>query len=311
MSDPTDDGPDSVDDGSASRHRDDEEWVTAAPDEPVDRAVEQLLDEVETETQPSPLLSLGGLRGRAAIVTGASTGIGRAVALELARCGVDIAFNYLDDGSGRGHRAAEEVSRALRELEVKVFCRSCDVRDPEGVESFVAEAEEELEGLHILVNNAGVQRDRALWRMSDDDWRDVLETNLTGMFHTMRAVAPYFRAQEYGKIVNVGSVHGVRPEFGIANFGASKAGVVGLTRSGAVDLGPSNVNVNAVAPGYIRTIRLTDSVPTEKLDDAREKTVLGRLGDPQDVANVVLFLCSEAARHITGAVVPVDGGYLL
>jgi 3-oxoacyl-[acyl-carrier protein] reductase len=147
--------------------------------------------------------------------------------------------------------------------------------------------------------------------MEDEEWNEVIETNLSGTFHMIRAVAPIMRANQYGKIVNVSSVHGIRSEFGLANYAASKAGILGLTRSAAVELGPSNINVNAVAPGYIRTTRLTAGVPPEVLDRARERSVLGRLGDPQDVASVVAFLCSERARHITGAVIPVDGGHLL
>jgi 3-oxoacyl-[acyl-carrier protein] reductase len=147
--------------------------------------------------------------------------------------------------------------------------------------------------------------------MEDEEWHDVIETNLTGAFHFTRAVAPTMRAQQYGKIVNIASIHGLRSEFGLANYTASKAGMIGLTLSSAVELGPSNINVNAVAPGYIRTTRLTDGVSPEVLDRARERSVLGRLGDPQDVAHVVVFLCSEQARHITGAVIPVDGGHLL
>jgi 3-oxoacyl-[acyl-carrier protein] reductase len=147
--------------------------------------------------------------------------------------------------------------------------------------------------------------------MSDGEWDDVIATNLTGAFNMSREIAPYFRSQQDGKIVNISSIHGLRSEFGLSNYAASKAGLLGLTRSAAVEMGPSNVNVNAVAPGYIRTTRLTDAVPAEILDRARERSVLGRLGDPQDVANVVLFLCSEQARHITGAVIPVDGGHLL
>jgi NAD(P)-dependent dehydrogenase (short-subunit alcohol dehydrogenase family) len=147
--------------------------------------------------------------------------------------------------------------------------------------------------------------------MSDEEWHSVMDTNLTGAFYLTRAVAPHFRAQEFGKIVNVASVHGLSSEFGLSNYCSSKAGLIGLTRSAAVELGPSNVNVNAVAPGYIRTTQLTDRVPAEIMDRARERSVLGRLGDPQDVAAVILFLCSEVARHITGTVVPVDGGYLL
>jgi 3-oxoacyl-[acyl-carrier protein] reductase len=122
---------------------------------------------------------------------------------------------------------------------------------------------------------------------------------------------PHLRAQEWGKVVNIASVHGIRSEFGLSNYAASKAGLIGLTRSAALELGPRNINVNAVAPGYIRTTRLTDRVPAELLDRARERSALERLGDPTDVAAVVLFLCSEAARHITGVVIPVDGGYLL
>jgi 3-oxoacyl-[acyl-carrier protein] reductase len=273
-------------------------------------AVEALLDEVGTETQPLPLFDTGALRGNVAIVTGASSGIGRAVALDLARCGTNIAFCFLDSGS-RSRIDAHETARMLREAEVRVYFRSCDVREPGDVRHFVAEVHEELGGVHILVNNAGVSRDRPLWRMEDHEWDSVVRTNVDGAFFFTRAVAPIMRAQEYGKIVNVSSVHGIRPVFGISNYAASKAALIGLTQSAAVELGPSNVNVNAVAPGYIRTTRLTEGVPSDVLDRAREESALGRLGDPKDVSNVVLFLCSESARHITGAVIPIDGGYLL
>lgn len=279
--------------------------------EVVDEALEQLLVEVGKETQPQPLRVYGEFRGLVAIVTGGATGIGRAIALELAQHGVHIAFNYLDDGDERARQEAERTEQQLRQLEVNVLRRVCDVRDAEAVAAFVAEANQELGGLHILVNNAGIARDRALWRMTDEEWRAVLDTNLTGAFNMIRAVAPTLRAQQYGKIVNVSSVHGLRSEFGIANYSASKAGLLGLTRSAAVELGPSNVNVNAVAPGYIRTTRLAAAVPAEVLDRAREHTSLGRLGDPRDVAHVVVFLCSEFARHLSGVVVPVDGGHLL
>ncbi len=286
-----------------------EETVTAAA-EPLEDAVEQLLDQVGAETQAQQAFHRRGLRGRVAIVTGGSSGIGRAVALDLARSGVDLAFNFLDTG-GEAREEAMSVVRQLRELEVKVFSQACDVGDPDQVRVFVAAAVEELGGVHVLVNNAGIGRDRALWHMSDEEWRSVLETNLSGVFHTTREVASYMRAQEWGKIVNVTSVHGLRSEFGLANYSASKAGIIGFTRSTAVELGPKNINVNAVAPGYIRTTRLTARVSAEILDRARERSVLGRLGDPQDVAGVVLFLCSEVARHITGTVIPIDGGYLL
>ena len=273
-------------------------------------AVEALLDEVGAETQSQALFDGANLRGQVAIVSGGSSGIGRAVALELARCGCHVAFCFLDTGS-EARLDAQEVARKLREMEVRVLFRSCDVRDSRDVSSFVTEVQEELGGIQILVNNAGIGRDRAIWHMEDHEWEAVVRTNLDGVFFFTRAVAPFMRAQEYGKIVNVTSVHGIRSEFGISNYASSKAGLIGLTRSSAVELGSRNINVNAVAPGYIRTTRLTDGVPSEVLDKAREQAVLGRLGDPQDVAGVVLFLCSEVARHITGAIIPVDGGYLL
>jgi len=282
---------------------------TVMSDSRVEQVVEAFLDEV-AETQPQPLFDAGELRGQVAIVTGGSTGIGRAVALELARCGTHIAFCFLDSGA-QARAEAQDMARSLRQMEVRVHFRDCDVRDSRDVRRFVAEAHEELGGLHILVNNAGISRDRPLWKMEDHEWEAVIQTNLDGAFYFTRAVAPFMRAQEYGKIVNISSVHGLRTVFGISNYAASKAGLIGLTQSAAVELGSRNINVNAVAPGYIRTPRLTQSVPADVLDRAREESALGRLGDPQDVAGVVLFLCSEAARHITGAVIPVDGGYLL
>ena len=274
------------------------------------QAVEDLLDEVEAEARTQVQMQLGDLRGRVAIVTGGSRGIGRAVALALGRSRVHVAFNYL----ASDEEARSEAQRTVTDLEacgIQVLCRSVDCRRTDEIQGFVDEVRDRLGGLHVLVNNAGIGRDRALWRMSDEDWDDVIRTNLTGAFHFIRAVAPHFREQEYGKIVNVASVHARRSEFGLANYAASKAGMVALTRSAALELGPSNVNVNAVAPGYIRTTRLTEGVPSEILDRARERSALGRLGDPQDVAGAILFLCSEASRHITGAVLPVDGGYLL
>ncbi len=284
---------------------------TAADEREVEEAVELLIEEVAgPETQPHLVGHSRELRGKVAIVTGGSSGIGRAIAIDLAAEGVHVAFNFLDDG-GPSRIEAQNLARQLRQMEVRVFCQACDVRNSHDVNAFVADAIQHLGGLHILVNNAGIGADRALWHMKDHEWEAVLRTNLDGAFHFIRACAPHFRAQEYGKIVNIASVHGIRSEFGLANYSASKSGLLGLTRSAAVELGPRNVNVNAVAPGYIRTTRLTDRVPAEILDNARERSVLGRLGDPQDVAAVVLFLCTEAARHITGAVIPVDGGYLL
>jgi 3-oxoacyl-[acyl-carrier protein] reductase len=283
------------------------------PPEPLNEedAVELLLEEVVEDPEPQPIRYSQALRGRCAIVTGGATGIGRAIALEFARHGVHVAFNHYSIEGEDESADAERTVREMAQLEVRVHAESCDVRDSDQVRQFVRRSQEALGGVHILVNNAGTSRDGALWRLTDDDWATVIDTNLTGAFNMIREVTPIFRGQSDGKIVNIASIHAVRGEFGLSNFSASKAGLLALTRSAALELGPSNVNVNAVAPGYIRTSRLTHGVPAELLDRAREKSVLGRLGDPQDVANVVLFLCCEYARHITGAVVPVDGGYML
>lgn len=287
-----------------------EETVLNPPRRTPGAAVEELLSELEAETDPRTVLTLGGLRGRIGLVTGGSTGIGRAIALALAQSGTHVAFTYVARDEAEWE-SARETAETIEGRGVKVLFREVDSCDSHAVRTFVEEVLTEMGGLHILVNNAGIGRDRALWRMSDEEWEAVLGTNLSGAFHYIRAVAPHFRTQEYGKIVNISSVHAYRSEFGLANYAASKAGVLALTRSAALELGPSNVNVNAVAPGYIRTTRLTDNVPAEILDRARERAALGRLGDPQDVAGAVLFLCSEAARHITGTVLPVDGGHLL
>lgn len=284
--------------------------VAHAPMRGKEAMVQKLFGSMETETLPAPARMAASLRGKVAMVTGASRGIGKAIALEFAASGVHVAFNYLDTGP-ESRLQANGVVAELQEFDVKVFSRACDVRRPEDVAAFVQDAVEGLGGLHFLVNNAGIGRDGALWRMTDEEWTSVLETNLAGAFYFIRAAAPFLRAQEWGKIVNVASVHGVRGEFGLANYISSKAGLMGLTRSAALELGPRNINVNAVAPGYIRTTQLTERVPAEILDRARDRSSLGRLGDPQDVALVVLFLCSEGARHITGAVIPIDGGYLL
>jgi 3-oxoacyl-[acyl-carrier protein] reductase len=196
---------------------------------------------------------------------------------------------------------------ALRALGVNVFCQPCDVRDREQVREFMEAASAELGGLHYLVNNAGIAHDGALWRLSADAWRDVIETNLMGAVHCLGAVTPGFRRQRYGKVVNIASHQAFTPGFGVSNYAASKAALIGLTRSAAVELGPSNVNVNAVAPGFVRT-EMVSRLPADVLDRAEKQAALGRMAEPDDVAHVVVFLCSDEARHVTGQVIVVDGG---
>ena len=204
-------------------------------------ALEELLAQVVEQSQASPQRMGDGLRGRCAVVTGGASGIGRGVVVELGRQGVHVAFNYVDDGDGRMQAEAEKTAAELRMLEVDVMFRACDVRSSSAVNRFVLDAKQELGEIHILVNNAGIARDRALWRLSDEHWGDVIETNLTGAFNMIRAVAPIMRQQQYGKIVNVSSIHALRSEFGLSNYAASKAGLLALTRSAALELGPDNI----------------------------------------------------------------------
>jgi 3-oxoacyl-[acyl-carrier protein] reductase len=250
------------------------------------------------------------MKGNVALVTGGATGLGRAIALDFARRGVNVAFNYVLLANRDIAAQALLTETALRGLGVEVYCGVCDVRDPDAVNRFVESVKGELGGLHYLVNNAGVAHDGALWRLSEEAWREVMDTNVTGAFHCIRAVAPTLRKQHYGKIVSIASHQAYTPGFGITNYVASKAALVGLTRAAAVDLGSANVNVNAVAPGFVRTEMLA-RLPAEILERAEKESLLGRVAEPEDVAHVVTFLCSEEARHVTGQVIVVDGGLTL
>jgi 3-oxoacyl-[acyl-carrier protein] reductase len=223
---------------------------------------------------------------------------------------VAVAINYVDLPERDVAAQALLTETAIRALGVPVYCARCDVRDRAAVEKFVAAVRERLGGVHYLVNNAGVAHDGALWRLSSEAWQEVMDTNVTGAFNCIRAVAPVFRAQHYGKIVSVSAHQADRPGFGVANYAASKAALLGLTRAAAVELGPANVNVNAVAPGFIRTERM-GMLPAEVIERAQKSSVLGRVAEPDDVAHVISFLCSESARHITGQTIVVDGGLSL
>ena len=239
------------------------------------------------------MTGFASLEGRTALVTGASKGIGKAIATELAAAGATVVVGYRTGEEEAEALAAELGGRAIR----------ADVSDPVEAKRLVEGAGE----LDILVNNAGLTRDGLLARMSDDDWRTVLETNLSSVFYTCRAVTRSMMRRRAGAIVNVSSIVGVHGNWGQTNYAASKAGIIGFTKSLARELGSRNVRANVVAPGYVKT-QLTDVLAEEATAAMLTATPLGRLGEPGDVAGAVRFLCSDAASFITGEVLLVDGG---
>jgi len=230
-------------------------------------------------------------------VTGGSRGIGAAVSRELAGAGARVAVNY---------RAGAEAAEMLAG-EIGGVALQADVADPEQVAALVERLESELGPLDILVANAGTTRDTLLVRMSDEEWNEVIDTNLRGVFNSCRAVARGMLKRRSGAIVTLTSVVGLHGNPGQTNYAASKAGIVGFTKSLAKELGSRGVRVNTIAPGYITT-GLTEVLPDELRELILSNTPLGRLGDPEDVARCVRFLCSEEARFVTGAVLQVDGG---
>jgi 3-oxoacyl-[acyl-carrier protein] reductase len=233
------------------------------------------------------------LEGKNALITGGSRGIGRAVAVELAAAGASVVIGY---GS-----ATEEAEAVAQETGGRAI--QADVSQAEEARRLVEEAGD----LDILVNCAGITRDGVLARMLDEDWRDVIETNLSSVFYTCRAVARGMMRRRSGSIVNLSSIVGVHGNWGQTNYGASKAGIIGFTKSLARELGSRGVRANVVAPGYVKT-RLTDVIPEEAKETMLQNTPLARLGEPEDVAAAVRFLCSDEASFITGDVLLVDGG---
>jgi 3-oxoacyl-[acyl-carrier protein] reductase len=237
--------------------------------------------------------SFASLDGKVALVTGGSRGIGKAIAIELGRAGADVVLSY--------HTGRDEAKAVADEIGGRAV--EADVSDAASAKALVEEAGD----LDILVNNAGLTRDGVLARMSDDDWRAVIETNLSSVFYTCRAAARPMMKRRAGAVVNISSIVGVHGNWGQTNYAASKAGIIGFTKSLARELGSRNVRANVVVPGYVST-RLTDAIPEDATKAMLDATPLGRLGDPEDVAGAVRFLCADEARFVTGAVLLVDGG---
>jgi 3-oxoacyl-[acyl-carrier protein] reductase len=244
------------------------------------------------------------LEGKNALVTGGSQGIGAAASLELAREGANICLTY------RKHEAeAKKYAEEIMAMGRKALAVQCDISSFVEAEKVVKSALAEFSRLDILVNNAGMNWDGVSWKMTEEQWDRVLEVNLKGYFNFTRHVAPLFKEQKYGRIINVTSINGLRGKFGQSNYSASKAGIIGYTKALAKELGAFDVTVNAVAPGLIETAMLKESETRDKIIDmAMGESALKRVGQPEDLAYLVTFLASDRAQHITGEVIKVDGG---
>ncbi|MBI2866856.1 MAG: 3-oxoacyl-[acyl-carrier-protein] reductase [Chloroflexi bacterium] len=249
-------------------------------------------------------MAAADLAGKVALVTGSGRGIGKAISLKLASHGCDVIISDVLEQDGRA--TAEEVQR----LGVKSVFLSVNVTDTASVERLFQEAQSQMGGVDILVNNAGITKDNLLLRLSDADWDAVLSVNLKGAFLCTRAALKQMLRKRWGRIINIASVVGIQGNAGQANYAASKAGLIGLTKTAAKELGSRNITANAIAPGFIQT-QMTEKLSPEVQKEVIKRIPLGSLGTPEDVAATVAFLASEEARYITGQVIGVDGGLSL
>lgn len=245
------------------------------------------------------------LEGKSALVTGASRGIGREIAIALAKEGANVIVNY----SGSEAKANEVVQEIIA-LGRQAIAIQCNVADGENVKEMVKETINQFGSLDILVNNAGITRDNLLMRMKEDEWDDVINTNLKGVFLCTKAVSRQMMKQRSGRIINIASIVGVIGNPGQSNYVAAKAGVIGLTKTTAKELATRGITVNAVAPGFITT-DMTDALDEEVKTTMLQQIPLGKFGDPQDIAKVVSFLASEDGKYITGQTIHVDGGMFM
>lgn len=241
------------------------------------------------------------LLGKVALVTGSGQGIGKAIALLLAEKGADIVVSDIN------LEKAQETAKEIEEKGRRAMALKVDVADSEEVERMVETIIEKFSHIDILVNNAGITRDKLLLRMSVEDWDAVLDVNLKGVFNCTKSVIKYMSKQKSGKIVNIASVVGLMGNVGQANYSASKAGVIGFTKTVAREFAQRGININAIAPGYIKT-PMTEVLPEKVKEELMKLIPMGRLGQPKDVAQAVLFLVSEASSYVTGQVLNVNGG---
>ena len=247
------------------------------------------------------------LTGKSCFVTGGSRGIGREIALELGRHGGSVAVGYHADDIGHDHEAhANDVTAEIVAAGGQAYAIGCDVRDPASIDVAVASVVERCGNVDVLVNNAGITRDRSLAKMSREEWDSVLETNLSSVFHLTARVLPHMVEAHYGRIVNISSVVGLHGNFGQANYAAAKAGIVGFTKTAALELASKGVTVNAIAPGFIAT-QMIAAMPDDVRDRILAKIPMGRFGRPEEIAQLVAFLVTKG-EYITGQVIAIDGG---